>query len=214
MFTGLIEDVGKLVARHPAGKAAKLEVQTALPVDEVQCGDSVAVNGTCLTVEHTRAAQRILVFHALTETLRRTNLSTRPLGSLVNLERALCLGQRLGGHLVLGHVDQTSRIMAIEHNADDIVVTVALPELLKPLLIPKGSIGIDGISLTVATLDPDAFTVHIIPHTWQATNLQQARVGDEVNLEGDMIGKYILRHQQVAAESGVTLDDLRNAGFG
>jgi len=213
MFTGLIEDVGTLVARRPAGRAAKLEVRTQLPGADLQHGDSLAVNGACLTVEQIHADQGLVVFHTLTETLQRTNLSSRPLGSLVNLERALCLGQRLGGHLVQGHVDATSRIMTIGRTDDDIVVKLELPDALKPLLIPKGSVAVDGISLTVALLEPEAFTVRIIPHTWESTNLRQAQVGDEVNLEGDMVGKYILRREQLAADPDVSLEDLHRAGF-
>jgi len=213
MFTGLIEDVGKLKARHPAGRAAKLEVETGLALGEVRVGESIAVNGACLTVEEVRPHAGVLVFHALTETLRRTNLDARSPGSLLNLERAMRLGDRLGGHLVLGHVDTTADIRGLERGADDIMLTVSLPERIRALVIPKGSIAIDGISLTIARLAPEEFTVHIIPHTWQGTNLQAAGTGDVVNLEADMVGKYILRQRDVAHPAGVTMEDLRRAGF-
>jgi len=213
MFTGLIEDVGELIGRHPEGNAGKLEIRTALPLEEVRIGDSIAINGTCLTVEVTRPASCCLVFHTLNETLNRTSLGGLSLGSRVNLERALCFGDRLGGHLVMGHVDTTSVIRRIERTADDYVVTVALPDSLQALVIPKGSIAIDGISLTIADLASDALSVHLIPHTWTHTNLQHAQPGDVVNLEGDMVGKYIVRQQEVGTSSSVTMDHLHQAGF-
>ena len=214
MFTGLIEDVGELAARTPQGKAAKLEIRTALPIADIEVGESIAVNGACLTVEQVQAEAGTLVFHSLRETLRRTNLATVAVGSPVNLERAMRLGDRLGGHLVLGHVDATASIAAVERLEDDYVVTIGLPEELHPLVIPKGSIAVDGISLTIAHLADDAFTVHIIPHTWDATNLQAAKPNSVVNLEADMVGKYILRSQQApGGPGGVSMQDLQNAGF-
>lgn len=213
MFTGLIEDVGELIGRHPEGNAGKLEIRTALPLEEVRIGDSIAINGTCLTVEETRSSACCLVFHTLNETLDRTNLGGLALGSQVNLERALCFGERLGGHLVMGHVDTTSIIRRIGRKADDYVVTIALPDSLQALVIPKGSIAIDGISLTIAHLGSDQFSVHLIPHTWAHTNLQHAQPGNVVNLEGDMVGKYIVRQQEVGTSSSLTMNDLHRAGF-
>ncbi len=214
MFTGLIEDVGRLVSRKPEGAAAKLIVETALPLTEVHVGDSVAINGACLTVETPNIGAGTLEFHTLTETLDRTNLGDLRRGAMVNLERALRLGDRMGGHLVQGHVDAVTPIVSVEQPNRDYVVTVALPDELKPFVIPKGSVAVNGISLTIARLLDDAFTIHIIPHTWQATNLSQAAAGDPVNIETDMVGKYILRQQQAAsATKGVTMTDLHSAGF-
>lgn len=213
MFTGLIEDVGELVRLRAESQAAKLELRTALPLADVQVGDSIAVNGACLTVEAVNASAGTLVFHALTETLQRTNLAQCRQGSLLNLERALRLGDRLGGHLVLGHVDTTAAVLRIGRGADDILLAVALPAELSALLIPKGSIAVDGISLTVAELTSSEFTAHIIPHTWHATNLRAVKAGDSVNLEADMVGKYIVRRSSVAAAAGVSMDDLARAGF-
>lgn len=214
MFTGLIEDVGILVSRTETGRDGKLAVKTALPSAEIAVGESVAVNGACLTVEAVGPGGT-LEFHTLSETLRRTNLGAIPLGGPVNLERAMQIGGRLGGHLVQGHVDATADVLSIAESADDIVVTVSLPESLAHLIIPKGSIAIDGISLTVADLAKDRFTVHIIPHTWDSTSLRRAKPGDRVNLEADMIGKYVLRQKQVpgTAETTVTMDDLSRAGW-
>ena len=215
MFTGLIEDVGTLQSRSTLGKAGKLTVKTALPLADVRLGDSVAVNGTCLTVEGVQPRKHTLVFHTLAETLRRTNLGKVTVGGPVNLERALRLGDRLGGHLVSGHVDATAKILHIGRKGDDWVLEVELPEALAPLVVEKGSIAVDGISLTVATAGTDAFTVHLIPHTWAATHLHTAKVGQAVNLEADMVGRYLLRQQQLATGGRpLTREALEEAGFG
>ena len=211
MFTGLIEDVGELAGRSPLGNAAKLAVRTALPAREIKVGDSIAVNGACLTVESVVAG--MVCFHTLNETLNRTNLGAVPIGGKVNLERALCLGDRLGGHLVSGHIDRTAAVRRVGHAGEDIVLTVELPESLRALVIPKGSIAVNGVSLTIAELTEGSFSVRIIPHTWQATNLPQLTSGSPVNLEADLIGKYVLRGRGLAAGSGLDLDDLRRAGF-
>ncbi len=216
MFTGLIEDVGTLLERRLLGRAARLRVRAAaLPVAEVRPGDSLSVNGACLTVEEADPAAGTLSFHCLHETLRRTTLAELPAGSLLNLERALRLGDRLGGHLVAGHVDATAPVLAIERREDDIEVTVGSPPELQELLVPKGSIAVDGISLTIAALEAESFRVRIIPHTWEHTNLRRAAPGDRVNLEGDLIGKFVLRRAQVSdgKQGRVTWDDLTRAGF-
>lgn len=214
MFTGLIEDVGTLIQRSETGKDGKLSIKTRLPVREIAIGDSIAVNGACLTVEE-KQSDGLLNFHTLSETLKRTNLGVIPIGSAVNLERAMQLGARLGGHLVQGHVDATAEVLAITQSAADIAVSISLPESLAHLVIAKGSIAINGISLTIAHLADNQFTVHIIPHTWEMTNLRDAQAGAPVNLEADMIGKYVLRQKdvKVPAPPNVTMDDLRDAGW-
>lgn len=214
MFTGLIEEIGELISRTRQGNAGKLTVKTHLPLSEFACGDSIAVNGACLTVEEIQSGQQYLVFHTLSETLDRTNLGSLKPGSAVNLERALKMGARLGGHLVSGHVDATAKISNIQKRRDDIVLTVQMPHELQPLIIPKGSIAIDGISLTIADFSAVSFSVHIIPHTWQATNLAGREKGDSVNLEADMIGKYIWHQQQLAsAPPPISMTSLADAGF-
>ncbi len=215
MFTGLVEDVGTLAARTLSGDAGKLEVTTALPLAEIRLGDSIAVNGVCLTVEAVNAGAKRLVFHTLAETLRRTNLGDKKNGAPVNLERALRVGDRLGGHIVSGHVDTTAEILEIGRSGDDRTATVALPDALKPLVVPKGSIAVDGISLTIAALGPDRFRIHLIPHTWNATALRAAKPGDRVNLEADVVGKYILRQRELAAPASgrVSMSTLADAGF-
>jgi len=215
MFTGLIEDVGILRERCEQGATGTLTVRTDMPVTDIQDGDSIAVNGACLTVESKDEARGNLAFQTLSEPLSRTNLGQIPLGGRLNLERALRLSDRLGGHLVSGHVDATAKILAVARETDDFVVRIALPGQLAPLVIPKGSIAVNGISLTIADLSVDSFSVHIIPHTWRHTNLAEAKTGDEVNLEADMAGKYILRQNQADApeKPPLTLEDLHRAGF-
>ena len=215
MFTGLIEDVGTLLERRPVGRSAKLRLRTGLPVGEIRVGDSICVNGACLTVEDADAAGHSLAFHCLNETLSRTNLAAAPAGSPVNLERALRLGDRLGGHLVAGHVDATTALLRIERRDDDIEVTLASPAELQELLVPKGSIAVNGISLTIAALQAESFSVRIIPQTWERTSLRSARAGDLVNLEGDMVGKFVLRREDLrqSAAGTVTLEKLGQAGF-
>jgi riboflavin synthase len=215
MFTGLIEDIGTLLERRLVGRAAKLRLRTGLPVGEIRVGDSICVNGACLTVEAADTAGRTLAFHCLNETLSRTNLATAPAGSLVNLERALRLGDRLGGHLVAGHVDATAPVLRLERHDDDLELTLASPADLQELLVPKGSIAVNGVSLTIAALQAESFSVRIIPHTWDRTNLPQARPGDLLNLEGDLVGKFVLRHEERRglAAGTVTLEKLGQAGF-
>jgi riboflavin synthase len=180
MFTGLIEATGA-VSRNGC------ELRIASDLD-CEIGDSIAVNGCCLTVAEIGQGTRI--FHTLEQTLRVTNLGV---AEFANLERALRVGDRLGGHMVSGHIDCTSEILAVETRGDDHVLTVALPAEFAALIIDKGSIAIDGISLTVAELLDDCFRVHIIPHSWDVTNLGRSQVGARVNLEFDMVGKFVQR---------------------
>jgi len=214
MFTGLIEDVGVLKDRQMAGKSGKLEVETELPLEEIELGESIAVNGACLTVEAIDKQTHVVRFHALAETLEKTNLGTVKKGAAVNLERALRVGDRLGGHIVLGHVDTTAVISAVKERAEDIMVGIELPDELRPLVISKGSITVDGISLTIADLEKNMFVVAVIPHTWSFTNLQDAVAGATVNLEADVLGKYIQRQQAVKdGKNDITMSDLMDAGF-
>ncbi|MBP5638880.1 MAG: riboflavin synthase [Victivallales bacterium] len=215
MFTGLIESVGKLKRLAISGKAGELEIAAAFSDGGLAIGDSVAVNGVCLTV--TRFTANTISFHALAETLSRTNLGALKKGREVNLERALRLGDRLGGHIVSGHVDGTAAVQSIGRQGDDLELHIALSEELAPFLVMKGSIAINGVSLTVATLERGSFGVCIIPHTWTHTNLHELKPGDKVNLETDILGKYVLRQHELENEtknsSGVSMDMLANAGF-
>lgn len=217
MFTGLIEDVGTMASLAETPNGWKLSLRTGLPVEEIETGDSVSVNGACLTVESTRAERGILAFHALNETLDRTNLKSLSPGDAVNIERALRLGDRLGGHIVNGHVDACATVRSVLRMQTDIEVTVVLADRLAEYVIDKGSVALNGVSLTVASVGRDSFSVRIIPETWQRTNLRFVRAGDRVNFEVDVLGKYIRRQTAAFASeperSSVTMGALAEAGF-
>ncbi len=196
MFTGIVETTGTLIDREMLGEAGKLTIKTELAT-ELDHGGSIAVNGTCLSAEKIDRENQTLVFHTLAQTLDKTNLGRVPVGRKINLERPLKLGDRLGGHLVSGHVDGVAEILKIGRDGDDWIVDIDLPEDLRVLMIDKGSIAVDGISLTVAHLFETSFRVHIIPLTLDITNLSESAVGDFVNLEMDMVGKYVLRREEL-----------------
>ena len=190
MFSGLIESVGRVaeVSSRPSGRA--LRVASGL-AGELSVGDSIAVNGVCLTVVRTDG--RSFDADVSPETARVTALGAAAAGTLVNLERPVRADGRLGGHFVLGHVDAVGRIEAIRAEADCQRVCVGYPPHLQALIVDRGSIALDGISLTVIGPDRGRFEVQIVPHTWRETNLHAAAAGDAVNLECDIIGKYVLR---------------------
>jgi riboflavin synthase len=190
MFTGLIEAVGEIVAREIFEHGERLHISAPI-AEGLAKGDSVAVNGVCLTVsEVTPSAWSADVSP---ETLRVTALSHLEPGRLVNLERPLRVGALFGGHFVQGHVDAVGTLTAIAPEGEFSRITVSYPMEIAPLLVQKGSIAIDGISLTVAALRRGDFDVQVVPHTWRETTLRRARPGDLVNLECDLLGKYIVR---------------------
>jgi riboflavin synthase len=189
MFTGLIEDVGKIESLRIGNRAAVLKVQTRLSVGAMPLGASIAVNGTCLTV--VKKDKRAFAVDVSPETLKRTSLEALRTGSLVNLERPLRLQDRLGGHLVTGHVDGVATVASIEKTGEFTFFTFRVPLRLGCLLVSKGSVAVDGISLTVNDCNERRFSVAIIPFTLQHTNLRARRVGDKVNIETDLIGKYV-----------------------
>ncbi len=190
MFTGIIENTGEVTAVESTPDGGRISLRPAGGgVDTLAIGESVAVNGCCLTVTH--AADGLLKFDLLRETLDVTNLGSLQAGGIVNLERALKLGDRLSGHMVQGHVDACGTISRIEPSGQDHILEIALPADHGGSLIPRGSITVDGISLTAARVEERAFTCYIIPHTWQVTRLHTLSPGDRVNLEFDMIGKYV-----------------------
>jgi riboflavin synthase len=189
MFKGIVEGTGKVIAVSSLKKGIRLSIRTPFALSSVKKGDSIAVNGCCLTV----VAKSGMAFEAdlSHETLQVTKLQGVKAGSLVNLERPLRLSDRIDGHLVQGHVDGVGRIRSIKKPGDSWEIEVAFPKNLRRYLIPKGSVAVDGISMTVNRLTPASFTLVVIPHTFQATNLKARRVGDPVNLEVDMVGKYL-----------------------
>ena len=194
MFTGLIEHVGRVEALEPIEGGYRLAIGTAI-AGELRDGDSIAVNGVCLTVVR-RDTDRF-VSELGPETARVTTLGDLAAGTLVNLERPMRPDGRMGGHFVLGHVDCKGALKAIRADGEFWWITVAFDAGLAPYFIPKGSVAVDGISLTVATLRESEFDVQIIPFTWDHTNLQASRPGDGVNLEVDVIGKYVVRVAQL-----------------
>jgi riboflavin synthase len=190
MFTGLVESVGTVLVLEKKDEQARLTLALAF-ASELNLGDSVAVNGCCLTVAEMDA--EAVSFDLLAQTLRVTSLGELKTGSQVNLERAMMVGDRFGGHFVQGHVDHVGKIARIEQNGQDHIVTVALPEEVQQLCIDKGSITIDGISLTIAELTKAEAVFWITPHTWEHTHLREARIGQAVNLEVDMLAKLVAK---------------------
>jgi len=190
MFTGLVEAVGELMERHATDGGARLRIRTAL-ANELAPGDSVAANGVCLTV--VARDDQVICADVGPETLRVTTLGRVGLGSGINLERPLRADGRLGGHFVQGHVDAVATIEELRAAADFWWLVVSIPDGLAPYIVPKGSIAVDGISLTVAALAAHTFTVQIVPFTMTHTNLNLAHAGEHVNLECDIVGKYVVR---------------------
>jgi len=191
MFTGLVECSGTVVSFEASGNGRRLRVSAAAYADQLELGESIAVNGCCLTAA--AFAGEEIIFDILNETLNRTNLGALEPGRRVNLERALAANARLGGHFVQGHVDGTSSLLRIEHTGPDLGLTFLMPDNAKQYFISKGSIAINGVSLTVSDLNVDSFRVWIIPHTKTHTNLGDLSEGDAVNLEYDVLAKYVER---------------------
>jgi riboflavin synthase len=187
MFSGIIEEIGKIrVAEETAGRRFEIEADFS---SELALGESVCVSGVCLTV--TDFSPKTFACFASKETLSVTALGALKSGSFVNLERSMKMGDRISGHLVYGHVDTTARLQSISGDNDSHVLTFSCHKKNRPLLISKGSVAVSGISLTLYELEPEAFRVMIIPHTWQHTNLKHLAVGDAVNIEFDMLSKMI-----------------------
>jgi riboflavin synthase len=185
VFTGIVRELGRIDAMEPGDGAVRLRVRAPLTAGETSPGDSIALNGVCLTA--TEVEDGVLAFDAVTETLRRSTLGRLAAAAAVNVEPALRAGEPLGGHLVQGHVDGVGRV---RQAAGDLLEIAAPPEVLR-YCVEKGSIAIDGVSMTVVSVDDDAFAVAVIPHTREVTTLGRLSVGDEVNLEADVLGKYV-----------------------
>lgn len=192
MFTGIVEELGQVARVEAAGAARRLEIRAALTLEGSDAGASVAVNGVCLTVVARRADG--FSFDLGPETLERTTLGQLGPGAPVNLERPLRLGAPLGGHLVLGHVDTIATVRDVTRVESTARVRIAVPSReIEPLLVEKGSVALDGVSLTIAALGEGSFDVMLIPHTLQVTTLGALGPGQAVNLEADVIGKYVIR---------------------
>lgn len=191
MFTGLIETIGTVLEVHRGNNSITIGISPDQKLFEADIGSSVAIDGTCLTIERTSA--HIVYFTAVYETLRKTSLVNIRAGTRVNMERALRLCDRLDGHLVLGHVDGTAKILHDRREGDSLVRTIEMKPELAPLIAQKGSVAIDGISLTIASQSSGSFDLSIIPHTLAATTLPLKKTGDIVNIECDVIARYVQR---------------------
>jgi len=214
MFTGLIETVGTIVRVEKSGSAATLSASATFNDDAVRIGDSIAINGVCLTV--TGMSGDVHFFDVSPETLERTSLRSARPGVRVNMERALKLSDRLGGHIVSGHVDCVATITQQRRIGDNTVFHFRVPREFIRFIASKGSVAIDGISLTVNAVEEESFSVNIIPHTAANTTLHQRKPGDEINIETDILAKYVDRLLGASGKgqgSGVTLDLLAKKGF-
>lgn len=211
MFTGIIEEIGKLKSMRPLGKGRRLDITANAVLGGVAVGDSIAVNGVCLTV--IAFDERGFAVEAVEETMKKSTLGLLDTGAPLNLERALRADSRLGGHFVQGHVDFTSEVRGIERREESWMVEISYPRSASGNIIPVGSIGVDGVSLTVAEKRDASFRVSVIPHTWDATLFHTYRKGTRVNIELDMLGKYILNYLQNAKGEGVTEGYLKSLGY-
>ena len=193
MFTGLVEEAGVVEKIDRKSRAIELIVRSKICSRDAKLGDSIAVNGCCLTITRItkKGNQKLLQFDLLQETWDRTNFASVKPGSLVNLERSLRAGDRMGGHFVTGHIDGVGKIARWEKSGQDYVLEISAPAEVMRYVIFKGSIAVDGISLTVAAVTKNKFRLWIIPHTYEVTALHQRKAGDVVNLEADMVGKYV-----------------------
>ncbi len=216
MFTGIIEEIGKIEAVQKGSKSSILRIAASKVLEDCQIGDSIACNGVCLTV--TSMAEGSYECDVMAETLRRSNLGELKVGDPVNLERALALGSRLGGHIVSGHIDGRGSIVSMEREDNAVWVTIRAEKEILRYIIEKGSIAIDGISLTVAYVDEEVFKISMIPHTGEVTTLLSKKAGDSVNLENDLIGKYVekllfTKEEKKEEKEEVTLELLTEYGF-
>ena len=215
MFTGIVEEIGKIAGIQKGAKSAVLTIQAEKVLEDVHIGDSIAVNGVCLTV--TSFEKNTYTADVMNETLQRSSLGSLSVGSSVNLEQAMAANGRFGGHIVSGHIDGTGTITQVKRDDNAIWYTIMAEASLMKYIVEKGSITIDGISLTVATVSDTDFQVSIIPHTQANTVLSDRKTGDVVNLETDIIGKYVeklLQPQKTPEkESKITLEFLAENGF-
>ncbi|MDP4178766.1 MAG: riboflavin synthase [Bacillota bacterium] len=215
MFTGLIEEVGKVQSISKTDKSAQIQIKADKVLEDVKIGDSISTNGICLTV--TEFSRNYFTVDVMAETIRRSNLKNLSINDEVNLERALKIGDRLGGHMVSGHIDGVGVIQNYENEDNAVWITVSADSEILRYIVKKGSIAIDGVSLTVAYVDDNKFKVSIIPHTKYMTTLLRKKIQTEVNLECDMIGKYVekfLNNKENKTEkSKIDFNFLNRNGF-
>ena len=214
MFTGIIEEIGTIQQIKKGQHSAILTIQASKVLEQTKVGDSIAVNGICLTV--TALSEGYFLADVMHETLNRSSLAQMKRGSRVNLERAMAADGRFGGHIVAGHVDGVGRIVRTSRDDTAVWYTVQAPPTILRYIVEKGSVTVDGISLTVARISGHSFSVSVIPHTARMTILGERQVGDKVNLETDIIGKYVeklLRPAEEMRQGGITEEFLAKYGF-
>ena len=214
MFTGIIEELGTIGSITKTGDGARISIEAHQVTDGTQDGDSIAVNGVCLTALETNSSG--FSADVSGETLERSTIGKLGVGSRVNLERAVTPATRLGGHIVQGHVDGRGRFLSAKQEGDFWTVSIGFPEEVSRYLVFKGSVAVEGISLTIAALEKDYFEIAIIPKTWELTNLSTLTHGDAVNLEVDVVAKYVERMlglDKAEKETGVTIEKLRKLGM-
>jgi riboflavin synthase len=212
MFTGLIEEIGRISAISQYGQGRTFEIQAEKVLDGLRIGDSMAVDGVCLTV--VQFGEHHFQADAVEETLSRTTLAKIKIGQWVNLERPLVAGSRLGGHFVQGHIDGVGQIEGIDHLSSGYRLTLRLDDNLMQFVVEKGSIAVDGLSLTVAVVQGNRLEIAIIPHTWEVTAIHQKKTGDPVNIEVDILAKYISKFiQPFKPKEGLTFDKLTKYGY-
>ena len=205
MFTGIVEEIGEIAAISNGAKSARLTIKGDMIFSDLKLGDSVSVNGVCLTAA--QISGKTFTADVMAETMRRSNLGTLKKGSRVNLERAMAADGRFGGHIVSGHIDGTGIVRSFKREDNAVWLTVTADEKLMRYIIEKGSIAIDGVSLTVARVFKDAFSVSLIPHTAAETILLTKKMGDKVNLECDIVGKYV--EKLLGKQSNLTEEFLK-----
>jgi riboflavin synthase len=214
MFTGIIEELGTIASLKKHGGGAKIKISAKIVTQSTSEGDSIAVNGVCLTALDVKPDR--FTADVSQETLDKSTLGRLKTGTRVNLERAVTPATRLGGHIVQGHVDARGKFVSAAQNGDFWTVRIAFPHEIGQYLVYKGSISVEGISLTIAALKDDYFEIAVIPKTWQLTNLSTLKSGDEVNLEVDLIAKYverILLYGKQKSNEGITMEKLQELGF-
>lgn len=209
MFTGIVEEVGTVINVSRGARECVYTIAASRVLEDVSVGDSIAVNGVCLTV--TAFDKSSFKADVMNESLRRSNLGDLKNGSRVNLERAMAANGRFGGHIVSGHIDGTGTLISYEREANAVWLTVGADESLMRYIIMKGSVALDGVSLTVARVHKDAFAVSLIPHTGEETTLLAKKRGDRINIECDIVGKYV--EKLCGRQSGIDEDFLRKYGF-
>lgn len=215
MFTGLVEEIGVVQSVKKSAKSARITIKAEKVLEDIKIGDSISTNGVCLTA--TEFDAKSFTVDVMAETMRRSNLKNLQPGEEVNLERALKVGDRLGGHIVSGHIDGIGTIVSFENEDNAVWITISADAEILKYIVQKGSIAIDGVSLTVAYVDEKVFKVSIIPHTKDVTTLLRKKAGAEVNLECDIVGKYIEKlmgaKEQAPKHQGISFNFLSEHGF-